>query len=225
MIVMYHPQIIYLVRHGENPANLKRELSYRLIDYPLTAKGRWQAMRTAEFFLTKNIGAVYSSPLRRAAETARIIAEMLRQDLILLDEFREIDVGILEKEAANHDNWRVHDEILENWKSGDQTRNFPGGESYFMAIARMKSGIRRVLCETSATNTVIVSHGGIINTAIASVCQMPADSELRDLKNCSVITLVFDPQVLAARGHLKDWAYTGHLSQYAGAAHSSKGGI
>jgi len=221
---MHNPRTIYFVRHGENPANLKLELSCKLIDYPLTAKGRWQAMRTAEFFLTKGIGSVYSSPLRRAVETAQIIAEVSRQDLVLLDEFRELDVGMLENEPANYDNWRIHDEILENWKNGDQTRSFPGGESYLTVVARMKSGVRRVLCETSATNTVVVTHGGIINTAIASVCRMPADSVLRDFENCSVTTLVFDLQVPSACGHLKDWAYTGHLSQCAGVACSSRGG-
>ncbi|MCK4618672.1 MAG: histidine phosphatase family protein [Desulfobacterales bacterium] len=220
---MHKPRTIYLVRHGENPANLKRELSCKLIDYPLTAKGRWQAMRTAEFFLTKDIVSIYSSPLRRAAETARIIADVLQQNFVLLDEFRELDVGMLENEPASHDNWRIHDEILENWKNGDQSRNFPGGESYSTAVNRMKSGIRRVIRETSTIDAVVIAHGGIVNTTIASICQLPADSELRDFENCSVVTLIFDSQNPGAWGHVKDWAYTGHLSQCEEATISFKG--
>ena len=220
---MHKSRTIYLVRHGENPANLKRELSCKLVDHPLTTKGRWQAMRTAEFFLTKDIGSIYSSPLIRAAETARIIANVLRQDFVILDEFRELDVGLLENKPASHDNWRIHDEILENWKSGDQSRKFPGGESYVTVVNRMKSGIRRVIRETSATNALIIAHGGIVNTTIASICQIPSDSELGDFENCSVVTLIFDQQNHSALGHLKDWAYTGHLFQCEEEANSFKG--
>ena len=129
----------------------------------------------------------------------------------------------MENEPASHENWRIHDEILENWKNGDQSRNFPEGESYSTVVNRIKIGVRRVLHETSVTNAVVVTHGGLINTAIASVCQIPTDSELRDFENCSIITLVFDLQVPGAWGHLKDWAYTGHLSQYPETAHSFKG--
>jgi broad specificity phosphatase PhoE len=202
---------IFIVRHGENPANLNRFLSSKIIDYPLTPKGRWQAMQTAKFFLTKEIGVIYSSPLKRAVETARIMAEVLGQEVFLLDEFRELDVGILEEDPANPHNWKVHDEILRNWKSGDGTLHFPGGESYFTAVARMKRGIRRVLSDTKSINIVIVTHGGIVNSAIASICQVPADSLLGDFENCSIITVVFDSQIPNSSGKLQDWAYNGHL--------------
>ena len=68
---------LYLVRHGENPANLTKEFSYRRVDYGLTPKGVLQARQTAEFFKGKAVHAVYSSPLKRAAETAGIIAAEL----------------------------------------------------------------------------------------------------------------------------------------------------
>jgi broad specificity phosphatase PhoE len=44
-----------LVRHGENPANLNNEFSYKLVDYSLILKGRLQAQQTAEYFRDKNI--------------------------------------------------------------------------------------------------------------------------------------------------------------------------
>lgn len=207
---MHEQRIIHFVRHGENPANLKRQLSYKMIDYPLTEKGRLQARRTAEFFKTKGIGAIYSSPLKRAEETARIIAEMLHQDIILLDEFRELDVGRLEDDPASNENWKIHDEILENWKSGHQSRKFPGGESFASVTNRIKVGVRQVLCETSVTNNVVVTHGGLINSSIARVCHIPPDLELSNFDNCTIITVLFDRQMYYL-GHLQEWAYSGHL--------------
>ena len=38
---------LYLIRHGENLANLTKEFSYLKVDYPLTPKGRLQAEQTA----------------------------------------------------------------------------------------------------------------------------------------------------------------------------------
>ena len=41
--------LVYLVRHGENPANLLKQFSYRKVDYPLTEKGVLQAEQTAAY--------------------------------------------------------------------------------------------------------------------------------------------------------------------------------
>ena len=57
---------LYLIRHGENLANLTKEFSYRKVDYSLTPKGKLQAEQTARTLQDRGIAAVYSSPLRRA---------------------------------------------------------------------------------------------------------------------------------------------------------------
>jgi len=119
----------------------------------------------------------------------------------------------LENDPASNENWKIHDEILENWKSGDQSRKFPGGESFTSVVNRIKAGVRQVLRETSAINNVVVTHGGLINSSIASVCHIPPDFELPNFENCTIITLVFDRQ-MHCRGHVQEWAYSGHLYNY-----------
>ena len=57
---------IYLVRHGENLANITKEFSHRLVDYSLTPKGIIQAEQTAAYFRDFHIDEIYSSPLKRA---------------------------------------------------------------------------------------------------------------------------------------------------------------
>ena len=44
---------LYFVRHGENPANLTREFSYKMVDYPLTENGIQQAEQTAAYFASR----------------------------------------------------------------------------------------------------------------------------------------------------------------------------
>jgi broad specificity phosphatase PhoE len=66
---------IFIVRHGQTDANLRHELQGRR-DIPLNAKGREQAESMHAFFERKGVafGRVFSSPLLRALETARIIS-------------------------------------------------------------------------------------------------------------------------------------------------------
>ncbi|MGH2510245.1 MAG: histidine phosphatase family protein, partial [Ktedonobacteraceae bacterium] len=91
-----HTNTIHLVRHGENPANITHEFSYKLIDYPLTPKGVLQATQTAEFLKGTPIDAIYSSPLKRAHETAHIIAAPHQLPVTVIEGFREVNVGELE---------------------------------------------------------------------------------------------------------------------------------
>ncbi len=67
--------IVHLLRHGEvfNPEGV---LYGRLPDYHLSELGREMAVRAAESTLGRDIAVVTASPLERAQETARPVAEM-----------------------------------------------------------------------------------------------------------------------------------------------------
>jgi broad specificity phosphatase PhoE len=59
----------YFVRHAESAWNAENRLCGRT-DVPLSAAGREQAARLAERFAVLRPEAIYTSPLRRAVETA-----------------------------------------------------------------------------------------------------------------------------------------------------------
>ncbi len=87
--------IVYLVRHGATDANLRRPyvLQGRGMDLPLNETGRRQAQCVRKLFERRAIAAVYSSPLRRAFDTAQAIAEPHRLDVGTVDALIEADVG------------------------------------------------------------------------------------------------------------------------------------
>lgn len=120
---------VYFVRHGENPANLTREFSCRRVDYSLTEKGIQQARETARHFAEIPLAAIYSSPHKRAAETAAILAAPHRLPVSILDQFREVDVGDLEGQPPSDELWAFHDGIFKEWLTGTPEITFPGGES------------------------------------------------------------------------------------------------
>jgi broad specificity phosphatase PhoE len=204
---------IYLVRHAENTANLTKEFSHRLVDYSLTPKGIIQAQQTAIYFRDKHIHEIYASPLKRARETADIIAQELQLPVGIKEQFREVNVGSLEGRPPDAANWALHEHILQDWREGRHASIFPDGENYTMLLARMRSGLREISAHKSNQNIIVVAHGGIITETIADLCPGVDIEQLmqQENHNCSIteIELSIDGEHMEA--DLKQWAYDGHL--------------
>ncbi len=86
---------LYLMRHGESEANVKRIRSGGDSDIPLTDRGRGQAWLLASVLAAQDPlpGLVLASPLGRTMETARIISEGLDAELLQDDGFNERLIG------------------------------------------------------------------------------------------------------------------------------------
>lgn len=213
---------LLLVRHGENKANLTKEFSYRLIDYPLTPKGRLQAEQTADYLSAFPVTQVLSSPLKRARETAEIIAaettgkttrKTTDAEVTLLESFRELDVGQLEAEPPSAANWRLHDEIVWAWATGDAERRFPGGESYTELVARVKGGYQNMLEGRDGETLVLVAHGGSLALPLLELVP-DLDKELlrrTTHHNCAVSELEASFENGALKLKLLRWATAEHL--------------
>jgi len=118
--------------HGQNVANITRTLSHRVFDGDLTGTGRQQAAALAERLAVQDIGIgqVVSSTLRRARQTAEIIAARLRLPVAAeLDELRELNVGGLDG-RSDPGAWAAYDAVLAAWTAGQGEARFPGGEDY-----------------------------------------------------------------------------------------------
>ncbi len=130
---------LYLVRHGQTDYNL-RNLLQGSTDNPLNETGRQQARHLARMLRNVPFEVIYSSPLKRALETAEIIREAnVNRPPILLDErLREIDMGewegkyfpaILEE----------HRDMFERIRSNPFEYVPPGGESFSHFVDRLRS--------------------------------------------------------------------------------------
>jgi broad specificity phosphatase PhoE len=205
---------IYLVRHGENPANLNGEFSYKLVDYSLTPKGRLQAQQTAEYFREKNIHEIYSSPLKRTRETAQIIAQELGLTVTIVEEFREVNVGAMERLAPTIENWEWHDRIVADWYFGRHEVMFPEGENYLILLQRMRTGLSQVLQNKTGKNIIVVGHAGIFTIPLRDICQNVDVEEItrQPLRNCSITQVELAVSAGNLGGRLKDWGHCGHLS-------------
>jgi broad specificity phosphatase PhoE len=206
---------IYLVRHGENKANITKEFSYKKVDYPLTAKGIIQAQQTAEYFKDKDIHEIYSSPLRRAMETAEIIASAIGLKVVVMENFREVNVGALEGQPPDAANWAIHNRVIADWYSNHRLETtFPDGENYIQVLSRMRDGVQRIVRNKSGKNIVIVAHGGIITATMRDICQNGDNiGELlrQENHNCSITEVELAGINERLEGVLKSWASHSHL--------------
>jgi broad specificity phosphatase PhoE len=205
---------IYLVRHGENTANLTGEFSYKYVDYSLTPKGVMQAQQTAAFFKNKPIDAIYSSPLKRARETAESIGQALKLPVTVLEHFREVNVGNLEGRLPTAENWAIHNRIVADWVSGKREVAFPEGENCLQLLRRMQKGLLEVTHNQEGKHIVIVGHGGLFTFTLKELCpNVEMESIMRQVNhNCSVTIIELDSCEENPVGVLKTWALCTHLS-------------
>lgn len=205
---------IFYVRHGENPANLTREFSHRLVDYSLTETGRRQAERTAAHFQRQRIDAIYSSPLKRARETAEIIARRLTMPVSIVEQFREVNVGSLDGQASP-ELWKLHDSIFEDWLvRGNMDSRFPEGETLTELIARMHDGLQTVLAGRDGQRILVVAHGGILVASMRALCPdvTLADMEPLHVANCAITEMEIETGDNLHVGTLRGWARCTHLA-------------
>lgn len=158
------------VRHGENRANLTGELSCRKVDYPLTDRGVTQATEVAERLSREPApAAIYSSPLRRAAQTAGIIAGRLGLPATTLEDLRELDVGDLEG-RSDEEAWRTYLDVAYAWLAGDHDRRYPGGEDFHQVIARVTRAITCAAGHPAGSRVLMIAHDGLIRVALPALC-------------------------------------------------------
>jgi broad specificity phosphatase PhoE len=204
---------LYLVRHGENVANLTKEFSYKHVDYSLTPKGVLQSQQTAAYFTDKHIHEIYASPLKRARETAEIIATAITATVVILEHFREVNVGALERQPVSTQNWALYHRVFDDWFAGKSGTTFPGGESYVVLWERMRAGLQRVLAQKEGRNIIIVGHGGIFSATLKDLCP-GIDVEWlrrRPNPNCSVTEIMAGWRDGTVEGELIHWASSTHL--------------
>src|SRR3989344_7121935 len=114
---------LILVRHGETLMN-KKDIRQGHTHNPLSAAGRKQAQKVAKELKKEGIAAIYSSDIRRAADTARVVAKLHKNvPLILTRDLRERNPGI-------YDNTPMSAEREASKASGLEKHKWrpPGGE-------------------------------------------------------------------------------------------------
>jgi broad specificity phosphatase PhoE len=145
---------VHLLRHGE-VENPQRVMYVRLPGYHLSAAGRAMADAAADFFAERPVVALYCSPLERAQETARPVAERLGLDIVTDDRliepwnhFEGLTFGVGDGSLRRPAHWPyLINPFRPSW-----------GEAYRSVATRMLAVMAEARAAADGTEAVCVSH-------------------------------------------------------------------
>ncbi len=156
---------LYLIRHGETNSNK----DFRFIgntDDPLSEEGLVQAKETADSLIGVDIKAVYSSDLKRAMQTAEIIAKSHSLEVKAKNSLREIDFGDWELLTYDDIDVLYHD-IFKRWLADPVNTQIPGGESWKQFRGRILFAVKEIVDQEKDGNVIVVLHGGPIKLLVS----------------------------------------------------------
>lgn len=167
---------ILLIRHG-NTDVLRDRLCGRMPGVSLNAEGRKQAATLGQVLRQEvSLAAVYSSPLERTVETARLIADPQGLPVSVEPGLNEVDfgdwMGLSFDELHGRGEWQ-------DYNAHRALRSPPGGESLAAVQARVQSCLQKMQQIHRDETIAAVSHGDVIRTLIMLLLGMPLDNVLR----------------------------------------------
>ena len=192
--------VVHFLRHGESVSNAEpgRDLPDSEGDR-LTELGQEQAARAASHLTDLQITRLWSSPLRRASQTAAAVSAQLGLEVETVDDLREL------READGHGRLSGEEQRLHRWSAwmaehpDDPSFAPPGGESFAEIYARVER-LKRALLEHPGERILAVTHGIFLRFffvhsflgADFTPAQVPRTWQLRTL-NCGLCAFQHRP--------------------------------
>ena len=173
---------LILVRHGQTEMNAQ-SLYFGKLNPPLNDLGISQAYQAKEKLLDIDYDIIYSSPLKRAKQTAEI-CNYLDKEIIFDSNLEEINFGIFEGLPFKQISEKYPNEVKkmeEDWKSFNYVTGESPKEMFQRAISFLKT------LDYTKTN-LIVTHWGIINCIISYFISGSLDSYWKfKIQNASIV--------------------------------------
>ncbi len=161
------PTRLYLVRHGATELTAEDRFSGS-VGVDLSDEGRRQAARLGERLRAEAPAAIYSSPLSRALDTARLVAGECALPVETRDGLREISHGHWEGMTRHDVEARYGDEYAA-WEQDPFTFAPAGGESGVAVLARALPVVRDIVTRHAGERVVVVSHKATIRLVLSSL--------------------------------------------------------
>ena len=209
------PAEITLIRHGNTASNGLHDnpVMSGWSDLPLSDIGRSQLKCLRERLLdAAPFDAAYSSPLRRAMDTALAVSSACGILVNTLNDLRELNCGTVDGMPIE----RVRTQYAKEWDENARQENpdfrWPEGESYRELRSRSIRALDEIAKEYPGGRVLVVTHCGVITQLLGSILgASPARWESNRAENASIT------EVLWCRSHgtLVRFNDTSHLSNAA----------
>ena len=188
---------VHLVRHGE-VYNPKKILYGRMPGYHLSSRGNSMAVATSTFFRGRDVTYLAASPLERAQETARPIAEVTGCEVHTREDILEAGNTF---EGLRTKGWRSQLINPIRWRHMTNPLEPSWGEPYQEILERMWGAVEDAREKAEGHEAVLVSHQLPIVMVQRHVQGKPLAHASRNCDLASVTSLVLDG------GSVVDWSY------------------
>ena len=160
---MNNTKYLILIRHGSTDWNLPGRLN-SFTDNPLNQQGISDVKKLAKYIKSSFPHAkIWTSPLTRAKETAKIISDELESDVNILSSATEINFGRFEGKTPEELDTEPEATYFRAWESG---QSIEGVETFEEAAVRATQIYNEVVENGDLSQNIIVSHGAFIRVLI-----------------------------------------------------------
>ncbi len=181
-----------MVRHAQQNYPTDDEFDYSAwVDPPLSGLGRTQALALANLLAEQNVDVVACSTMRRAIETADLVASthgltpIVRPELVEIQSYRDVEEGVNPQTLVDPDEWAAREQAFYRQVMWDHMF-FGEGSAEFRA--RVMGAIDQLVADFAGQHIVLISHGGVINAVIGAILGIEEDMFFLPT-HCSISTV------------------------------------
>lgn len=197
-----------LIRHGETIWNTEKRLQGHT-DTPLNSHGESQARQMAQALRNSQLSfdALYTSDLKRAADTANEIVKTFGMKAIVSTNLRERHFGILQGLTISEAPI-IQPEIWQAHINRELDHELNGGESITQFATRVHGVLENLRQQHLGKTILIVSHGGTLDMAYRIASQQSLSAErVISVPNASLNWITHN----GVKWTVDRWADTSHL--------------
>jgi len=195
---------IILIRHGETEWNRLHRFQGRS-DIPLNDNGRMQAQALAQALQNEDIAIIYTSPLKRAVDTAHHILKFHTSVTLITEPgLLEMDLGDFEGMEGKH--WAASfPDFRAQWEKSPASLSMPGGESLAEVQNRSVETLKRISDNVRSGSTIVVcSHNFVIGSLLCFVAGIALDRFREMRQDTASLNVVFTDGLVWRIGTVND---------------------
>ena len=163
-----------LARHGQSKAN-ENGFLYGCTETPLSNLGIKQAEALCQYLLKKyKIDAIYSSPLSRAYDTVKGVADALGLPIFIEQDFIEVSAGKLEGLSYSEID-RFYREEYQAWSKDTGINALPGGEPMESVQKRAIAKLKELTLKEDGKTVLVGTHSGLLRAVQCYMQRLPLE--------------------------------------------------
>jgi len=195
---------VYLIRHCQSMGNIQHRFQGQY-DADISPDGAKQLELLGLRFRNEKIDAIYTSPLKRARQTAQAIAQYHDVEITEEPGLIEIDCGRMENLLLTEVAVQFPETAM-HWDKSPDLCQFPGGENMAQVYARVNAALDRIIAENPGRTVAVATHGGVLRNIFARV----EYGDIQGLRRSEVFGNTGVSLLEAGDGGLR-WAYINNL--------------